>query len=77
VRGSTQLTNSGSIVQASGGATAQGVDSVGRVVNSGRIEVGGTAVSLGGSFQPSGTPMLVNSGTIVTRAALPPCGPAI
>jgi hypothetical protein len=69
VRGSSQLTNSGSIVQAAGGATAQGVDSVGRVINSGRIEVGGTAVSLGVSFQPNRTPTLVNSGTIVSTGA--------
>lgn len=51
----TSLVNSGTITQIAGGATAQGVTSVGSVVNSGTISVGGTAVqSYGGTLTNSG-----------------------
>lgn len=60
------LTNSGSIIQQAGGATARGVEFIGNVVNSGLISTAGVAVNLASTYNAGG--LLDNSGTVRSTA---------
>jgi hypothetical protein len=65
IRDAAEVINSGSIVQLAAGGAAQGVEGAERLVNSGVIQVDGTAVTL--TFR-NRSPSLVNSGTIASIA---------
>ncbi|WP_235515033.1 autotransporter outer membrane beta-barrel domain-containing protein [Sphingomonas sp. Leaf25] len=66
---SINVTNTGRIVQATGGLAATGLSNVRNLTNSGTIEVAGTAVQYGESYQAT---TLTNSGRIASMS-----GPAI
>jgi hypothetical protein len=66
ISGATSGVNSGTIMQLAGGVVAKGVTlGSGSIENSGTINVGGSAVELGG-FYSSNAVSLVNSGTLIS-----------
>ncbi|UAK24025.1 beta strand repeat-containing protein [Sphingomonas nostoxanthinifaciens] len=70
ISGAAAVVNTGAITQSAGGATAQGMANVAQVLNQGTINVAGTAVQLGYSYNNNATSLsLTNSGTLVSTSA--------
>jgi hypothetical protein len=63
IRGGQSITNTGRIVQATGGRVATGINGFGSLVNSGTIEVAGTAVQLDYYYNP-----MSNNGSTVDNS---------
>lgn len=63
IRGAQSITNTGRIVQAAGGRAATGINGFGSLVNSGTIEVAGTAIQLDYYYNAMG-----NSGSTVDNS---------
>jgi hypothetical protein len=63
-----KFTNSGTISQTAGGATARGIEGVGTIINTGTISVGGTAVVLPIALGLGG--LLDNAGTITSSSSI-------
>ncbi|WP_440980255.1 autotransporter outer membrane beta-barrel domain-containing protein (plasmid) [Sphingomonas pseudosanguinis] len=69
IRYAQNITNTGRIVQASGGRAATGVSGFTTLTNSGTIEVGGTAIQL--DYSPSGYQSTIeNSGRIASTGGI-------
>ncbi len=69
IRDARSVTNTGRIVQAAGGRTATGITGVGSLVNTGTIEVAGTAIQLAYGYSSTGN-TLDNSGRIASTGGI-------
>ena len=69
IRDAQSVTNTGRIVQAAGGRTATGITGFGSLVNTGTIEVAGTAIQLTYGYSSTGN-TLDNSGRIASTGGI-------
>ncbi|MDZ7282982.1 autotransporter outer membrane beta-barrel domain-containing protein [Sphingomonas sanguinis] len=69
IRDAQSVTNTGRIVQAAGGRTATGISGFGSLVNTGTIEVAGTAIQLAYGYSSTGN-TLDNSGRIASTGGI-------